>query len=209
MSGLLIAIEGIDGSGKTTLANAISAGLTQARARHILTREPGGSALGKRIRELLLDTDHHPDPHTELLLYAADRAQHVHHVIRPALDRGLTVITDRYTASTIAYQHHGRGLPLHTIKSLNRFATSKLEPDLTLLLDLHPDQARERTGVRPIRDRLEQEGEGFLHRARAGFLRQAENDPTWITLDATHEPHANEVLALQLIQRLRARPKAA
>ena len=173
------------------------------------TPEPGGSTLGKSIRELLLRPEHHPAPETELLLYAADRAQHVHQVIRPALERGLTVITDRFTASTIAYQHHGRGLPLHTIRSLNRFATGGLTPSLTLLLDLHPDQARERMGARPILDRLEREDHAFLHRARAGFQRQAKHDPTWVTLDATLEPATNAWLALELIHRLQTRARAA
>lgn len=194
----LISLEGIDGSGKTTLARLLSDALNLIGVPHILTREPGGTPLGKSLRQLLLDPQHAPTPKAELLLYAADRAQHVETVIKPALERGHTVITDRYTASTVAYQHYGRGLPLGTIVELNRLATGGLWPNHTILLDLDPKEAAIRTGRR-TRDRLERDTLSRLNDIRHAYLDQASIDPTWLVLDATQDPHTLAMLALDRI----------
>lgn len=194
----LIALEGIDGSGKTTLARLLSDALNLIGVPHILTREPGGTPLGKSLRQLLLDPQPAPTPKAELLLYAADRAQHVETVIKPALERGHTVITDRYTASTVAYQHYGRGLPLGTIVELNRLATGGLWPKHTILLDLDPKEAAIRTGRR-TRDRLERDTLSRLNDIRHAYLDQASIDPTWLVLDATQDPHTLAMLALDRI----------
>lgn len=203
-----IALEGPDGAGKTTLARLLSDALTLMGVPHTLTREPGGTRLGKRIRELLLDPEHAPTPTTELLMYAADRAQHVETLIKPALEQGRTVITDRYTASTVAYQHFGRGLPIGTIVELNRLATGGLQPDLTILLDIHPEEAALRTGRR-TRDRLEQDTLTRLHDIRRGYLDQAQSDPTWLVLDATQAPHTLAMHALDRITQHEREPQVA
>lgn len=203
--GSFIAIEGIDGSGKTTLAEAIAEDL-RARGQVVtLTREPGGTPLGHAIRQLLLDHAHAPIPLAELMLYAADRAQHVNTLIKPAIDRGETVITDRYTGSTTAYQHHARGLPIDTIHHLNHLATNDLKPDLTILLDLDPRRALERTTSKR-RDRIETDTLDRLYRIRRGYQHQAANDPTWVTLDAHQRP---EVLLLYALSHIDVKAKVA
>lgn len=193
-----IALEGVDGSGKSTLIQHLADALHRLHIPHTLTREPGGTDLGRQARKLLLDHKHAPTPTTELLLYAADRAQHVETVIQPALDRGKVVITDRYTASTIAYQHYGRGLPLATIVELNQLATRGVRPTLTILLDIEPQHAATRTRGRH-RDRLEAETLTHLHLIRYGYLQQAKNDPTWLVLDALDPP---ELLAVRALERI-------
>lgn len=193
-----IALEGPDAAGKTTLAQLLSDALTQIGVAHTLTREPGGTPLGKHIRELLLTPQHAPTPTTELLMYAADRAQHVETLIKPALAQGHTVITDRYTASTIAYQHFACGLPIGAIVELNRLATGGLQPDHTILLDITPQEALRRMRDRK-QDRLETETLNRMHHIREGYLTQAENDPTWLVLDATQDPHTLAMLALDRI----------
>ena len=139
MAGRFLVLEGIDGCGKTTQLKLLSqwlpgSGLMPAGATLLLTREPGGTPLGKALRELLLHPpqDSAPSPTAELLMYAADRAQHVEHLIRPALDRGDWVLSDRFSGSTLAYQGDGRGLDASTIRDLERIATAGVTPDLTL-----------------------------------------------------------------------------
>jgi len=180
IKGLFIVLEGIDGCGKTTQLQALGkwlphSGLMPTGAQLVTTREPGGTALGQALRELLLHPSDavQPRPITELLLYAADRAQHVATVIRPALDRGDWVLCDRFTGSTAAYQGHGRGIDLEAIYALESIATSdipfSLQPDLTLWLDVSLVKSCRRRGGRPA-DRIEAAGEVFQARVAAGFL---------------------------------------
>jgi dTMP kinase len=187
--GRFIVLEGIDGCGKTTQLEALrqwlpSSGLLPPGARVIVSREPGGTALGQALRELLL---HPPDgtapvPRAELLLYAADRAQHVETVLRPALERGDWVLCDRFTGSTAAYQGYGRGLDLGLIGALEYLATSGLQADLTLWLDMSLAESIRRRGGRPA-DRIEGEGEAFLGRVSDGFERLAAQRG-WTHIDA-------------------------
>jgi len=182
--GCFIVFEGIDGSGKTTQAGLLAAALGGRGVRVVLTREPGGTALGDGLRKLLLYSPGDIDPGAEALLYAAARAQLVAQSIRPALAGGAVVISDRYADSTLAYQGAGRGLSGDFLERINSFACRGLRPDLVLLLDLDPALALSRLG-RPA-DRLEGEGEGFLRRVRQGYLELAGRDPgRYLVLDAT------------------------
>ncbi len=191
--GRFVVLEGIDGSGKTTQLEALAAwlptsGLLPEGATVLCSREPGGTALGQALRQLLL---HPPDgtapcPSAELLLYAADRAQHVETVIRPALTAGEWVLSDRFTGSTAAYQGDGRGLPTLRIAELERIATGGLAPDLTLWLDLPLAESLRRRGHRPA-DRIEASGEAFLARVAEGFARLA-RERGWRHVDASQTP---------------------
>jgi dTMP kinase len=175
--GCFVAFEGGEACGKST-----QAALLATRLDAVLTREPGGTPLGEEIRGLLLHADHEVAPRAEALLMAAARAEHVHDVIEPALRNGRHVVTDRFTASSIAYQGHGRGLSLEEIVALSRFATAGLEPDLYVLLDVAPAVAAARR-VRD-RDRMEAAGEEFHRRVRDGFLAIAAADPRrWLVVD--------------------------
>jgi dTMP kinase len=173
--GRFIVLEGIDGCGKTTQLEALrqwlpTSGLLPPGARVVVSREPGGTALGQALRELLLHPPGStaPVPRAELLLYAADRAQHVETVLRPALERGDWVLCDRYTGSTFAYQGYGRGLPLGLIDTLSDIATGDLRADLTLWLDVSLAESCRRRGGQ-LADRIEGEGVAFLTRVVAGF----------------------------------------
>ena len=191
--GAFIVLEGIDGCGKTTQLQALRewlpfSGLMPLGARLIVTREPGGTALGQALRELLLHPPDavRPEPMAELLLYAADRAQHVAEVIRPALDAGHWVLCDRFTGSTAAYQGYGRGLDQEAIYALESIATSdipfSLQPDLTLWLDVSLAESRRRRGGE-LADRIEGEGEEFLARVADGFQNLA-RERNWVRIDA-------------------------
>lgn len=184
MTGRFIAFEGGEAAGKSTQTARLADRLDALR-----TREPGGTTLGLAIRERFLDPDTGElDPRTEALLMAADRAQHVAEVVRPALASGRHVVTDRYLFSSIAYQGHGRGLDPAGVERLNRWATDQLLPDLVVLLDVPVDVARARVAdVAP--DRLESEDVGFHERVRAGFRSQAAADPDrWVVVDGTRTP---------------------
>ncbi|MBC7342327.1 MAG: dTMP kinase [Clostridia bacterium] len=187
-AGRLITIEGIDGTGKSTQGRKLVDFLRQRGHDALLTREPGGTEVGERIRRLLLDCNSgHIAAPAELFLYQAARAQHVQEVILPALQRGQLVVADRFVDSSLAYQGYGRGLDLELIRTLNRAATGDLVPDLTLLLDLDPEAALARVGNRVqagtdrwffgLRDRLEKEGLEFYRRVRQGFLELARLEP--------------------------------
>lgn len=175
-----IAFEGGEGCGKSTqaalLADAIGA---------VLTREPGGTELGMRLRDLLLDpATEHVDPRAEALLMVADRAQHVAAVVRPALEAGRHVVTDRFAASSFAYQGYGRGLPLDEVRELSKWATAGTWPDLIVLIDVPVDIAAARLGA--DLDRFEQEGDRFHHRVTDGFRALAADDPSgWVVIDGT------------------------
>ncbi|HSB69304.1 MAG TPA: dTMP kinase [Candidatus Methylomirabilis sp.] len=188
MPGLFVTFEGGEGSGKTTQLKSLLAQL-RATGRDVLeTRDPGGTPIGKQVRELLLDRENtRMAAMAELFLYEASRAQLVDEVIRPALREGRIVLCDRFTDSTLAYQGHGRGLDRDLILRLNDLATGGLRPDLTLLLDLPPEvglaRAEKRlTHPRSRRDRMEAERLSFHQRVREGYLAIAAADPTRVVL---------------------------
>ena len=189
MTGRFLVLEGIDGCGKTTQLRDLAdwlpdSGLMPHGATLHCTREPGGTPLGQALRELLLNPPKEaaPAPNAELLLYAADRAQHVEQVIRPALDRGDWVLSDRFSGSTLAYQGYGRGLDLQTIVDLERIATAGIAPDITFWLDLPLQESLKRRGARAD-DRIEAEGEAFLARVSQGFQRLS-TERSWTAVTA-------------------------
>lgn len=202
--GRFVTLEGGEGSGKSTVARALARRLRAAGLPVCLTREPEGTPLGRflwrafRLRSPLPA----PDPLAELLLFEAARAQHVREVVRPALEAGQTVLCERFTDSTLAYQGYGRGLELELVRRLNALAAGGLVPDLTLLLDVPPEvglarKARQRAAA----DRIGQEGSEFHRRVREGYLALALEEPARIlVVDATRP--LPEVLAL-LWERLR------
>ena len=182
--GLFISFEGGDGVGKTTQIRILADLLAAADVDHVLTREPGGTGLGGAIRELLL---HGGDiaPRAEALLYAADRAHHVATRIRPALERGAVVLTDRYLDSSVAYQGAARALGPEDVRALSLWATDGLLPDLTILLDAEPGLAARRAMARGAKDRLERETDAFHAALRAQFLALAEAEPArFVVIDA-------------------------
>lgn len=183
--GCFITLEGGEGAGKSTQAALLATWLQeQTRREVVLTREPGGTPLGQSLRQLLLAPgEAEPSPTAELLLYAADRAEHIARLIRPALERDAVVLCDRFTDSTIAYQGFGRGLDRELIDSLNRLATTDLRPDLTLWFCLDPVEGLAR---RSAPDRLEAAGLEFHRRVHAGFVSLAAAEPDRIyPLDAS------------------------
>lgn len=175
MRGKFITFEGADGSGKTTQIEKIKAFYEEQGFECLLTREPGGSDLGNKIREILLHYDGEVDDLCELLLYMADRAQHVKKVILPALEQGKIVLCDRYIDSSVSYQGFARGLDIERIISLNKIATDNLEPDLTIVFDVATETAMQRVGDE--KDRLEQEGIEFHKKLRYGYLELAKMFP--------------------------------
>jgi dTMP kinase len=187
-TGFFIAVEGGDGAGKSTQVEALAGWIRAKGHEVVVTREPGATAVGKRLRSILLDVSSGGISHrTEALLYAADRAEHVETVVRPALERGAVVISDRYIDSAVAYQGAGRELAPTEIARINRWATDGLVPHLTVLLDVSPETARERFTEAP--DRLESEPPEFHQRVRAGFLTLAAADPTrYLVVDAGQDP---------------------
>jgi dTMP kinase len=175
VSGLFVAFEGGEGVGKSTQIARAAAWLRSLGHDVVETREPGGTVLGQAVRRLLLDPDGHVTPRAEALLYAADRAQHVDTVIRPALAAGKIVITDRYVDSTLAYQ--GAGRRLAGTREVVEWATCGLLPDLTVLLDLDPRIGLVRAGARSTLDRLENDSLAFHEAVRDGFLALAAEAP--------------------------------
>ncbi len=203
--GRFLVLEGIDGCGKTTQLEALrqwlpTSGLLGPGAALVVTREPGGTALGEALRELLLHPpgEATPDPLAELLLYAADRAQHVRQRIEPALAAGDWVISDRFVGSTAAYQGDGRGLPSEWITALEALATGGLVADLTLWLDLPLERSLQRRGHRPA-DRIESAGGAFLERVAGGFARLA-NERGWRRIEADQGPEQVSAAIRQQIQ---------
>ncbi|NED12792.1 dTMP kinase [Streptomyces sp. SID9124] len=189
-NGFFIALEGGDGAGKSTQVDALAEWIRAKGHEVVVTREPGATPIGKRLRSILLDVSSAGlSNRAEALLYAADRAEHVDSVVRPALERGAVVISDRYIDSSVAYQGAGRDLAPTEIARISRWATSGLVPHLTVLLDVAPETARERFTEAP--DRLESEPPEFHARVRSGFLTLAAADPTrYLVVDAGQEPEA-------------------
>jgi dTMP kinase len=182
MSGKFIVFEGVEGAGKTTQLQQTAEWLQTCYSDQdiIITREPGGTELGQKIRQLLLDPDSEVGKRTELLLYGADRAQHVESVIKPHLDRGDIVLCDRFTDSTIAYQGYGRGFDRSEIDQINQLATGGLQSDLTIWLDLDVEIGLGRVSLRGKPDRMEQANLDFHKRVRQGYQELANTYPNRI-----------------------------
>lgn len=180
MTGTFITFEGIDGSGKSTQLRLLSNYLRSQGCALVLTREPGGTPLGLRLRAALLDAHEQVDPLTELLVFAADRAQHVRRLLRPALQSGQVVLSDRYADATLAYQGAGRGFSTELVSQIVQLATEGLKPDLTLLFDLPVEtcleRTRRRTEGRHKGDRLDAENWEFHSRVREAYLQIAKSE---------------------------------
>ncbi len=185
-----VVFEGLDGCGKSTLLKKLQVFLESNSQKVTVSREPGGTELGRTIRQLLLS--HSLDPpvaKAEVLLYLADRAQHVETLIRPSLTQGHWVLSDRFKGSTVAFQEGGRSLQSEQIRQLNDFAVSGCDADLTVLLDLSVEESQSRINQRGgEQDRLESESLEFHQRVRQSFLRQAKEEKNWLVLDAVCTP---------------------
>jgi dTMP kinase len=187
VTGRFIAFEGGDASGKSTQAKRLA-----VRLGAVLTHEPGGTPVGAALRAVLLDPATHLSDRAEALLLAADRAQHVAEVVRPALAEGRHVVTDRYIGSSLAYQGFGRGLPIDEVRSLSVWATDGLWPELMVVLDVPLDVAARRQAGRGQPDRLEAAGAEFHRRVVEGFWALAAAEPErWVVLDGS--PHPDDV----------------
>ncbi len=188
MFGLFLVFEGIEGSGKTLQLDFLARHLRGRGVDPLVTREPGGTPLGRGIRRLLLE-DGDPCSMAELFLYLADRAQHVTQVVRPALEAGKVVLSDRFYPSTVAYQGYGRGLDIDFVREAASFqATGGLRPHLVVLLDLPVEEAMTRIRGRSL-DRMEKESLEFHARVREGFLTQAREEPElFLVIDGTRRP---------------------
>ena len=192
MAGTFITFEGIDGSGKSTQLRLLANFLKETGCDALLTREPGGTPVGNRLRAALLDAQEEVDPLTELLVFAADRAQHVRRVLRPALKSGQVVFSDRYADATAAYQGAGRGFSPELISEIIELATEGLKPDLTLLFDLPVEASTTRTRRRANGklqgDRLDAEDAEFHTRVRDAYLRLAAAEPQRVKVIETNQP---------------------
>jgi len=190
LNGTFITFEGIDGSGKSTQVRMLASVLRLRGLNVVQTREPGGTPLGARLRETLLDAQEQVDPLAELLLYAADRAQHVRALLSPALAAGRVVLSDRYADATVAYQGAGRGFEPSLVTEVIALATGGLKPDLTLLFDLSVAESKERARRRTTggggdaapSDRLELEAENFHARVRDAYLQIAAAEPARVRI---------------------------
>jgi dTMP kinase len=197
--GLFIAFEGGDGAGKSTQVALLREAFDTAGRTVTVTRQPGGTDLGREIRDLVLHGAH-VAPRAEALLFAADKAHHVDQLIRPALDNGEVVLTDRYTDSAVAYQGAGRDLGAQEIHDLNMWAVDDLVPDLTVVVDVSAQEGRRRRG--DVHDRLEAEEDTFHDAIRAHYLAMAQGNPQrYLVVDGTLAP--DEIHA-QVLERLRA-----
>lgn len=186
MFGKFITLEGIDGAGKSTHLGWLQDWLRERAIEHVLTREPGGTPLGEKLRELLLHHDMHLE--TETLLMFAGRREHIAEVILPALQAGSWVVSDRFTDATFAYQGGGRGLGIERIEVLEHWVQNGLQPDLTLLFDVPLEVSQERLAKTRVLDRFEQEQQDFHQRVRNCYLERARRDPARIKLIDSTRP---------------------
>jgi dTMP kinase len=194
LGGVFISFEGVDGCGKSTQLRMLASELRLRGHEVVATREPGGTPLGSRLRQALLDIDEQVDPLAELLVFAADRAQHVRALIRPALETNHVVLTDRYADATVAYQGGGRGFPDELVSEVVALATGGLMPDLTLFFDLPVEEGRRRAMERATgpQDRLDAEDAAFHTRVRDAYHRIAAADPERVRVVDANGP-AEEV----------------
>jgi len=209
---MFITFEGPDGSGKTTQARLLAAYLRERGYPVTLSREPGGTEIGDQIRAVLHDPRNSAmDARTEILLYSASRAQHVAQCIRPALDRGEIVISDRFADSTLAYQGYGRGLDLEVLRMITAFATGGLQPDLTLYLDITPGEGLQRRRLaRDEWNRLDAEALEFHQRVRAGYLELASLEPErWAVIEAARSVKEVQAEVRRLVETRLGRPENA
>jgi len=202
MRGLFVTFEGVEGSGKTTVAEAIAENLRQKGLTVTVTAEPRDTSVGRQIRQLLATVDERT-AWTETFLFLADRAEHVAKVIKPALERGEIVLCDRFTDSTIAYQGFGLGLPLEWLTQLNSIATNGLVPDLTLLLDIDPEMGLKRSQRETV---FERRSLDFHQRVRWGYLWLAKQEPHRVkVIDASQPLESVLTQALRLVEEALAR----
>lgn len=180
MKGKFITFEGSEGCGKSTQSKLLYQYLKQKRYRAIFLREPGGTKISERIRKILLDPHNHITPICEMLLYMAARAQIINDIIKPALLKGEVVICDRFLDSTIVYQGFGLGMEINFIKSVGKFVTAGIKPDLTILLDLPTEKGLSRCGR--VKDRIERRSLGYHQRVRRGYLKLAASEPKRIKI---------------------------
>jgi len=187
--GLFITFEGPDAAGKTTQIRKVAAYLNEKNRPYLLTREPGGTRISEMIRAIILDPEHKEmADETEVLLYAASRAQHVRETIVPALEQGKIVLCDRFVDASVAYQGYGLGVDIEKVLEINRFATGGLMPDRSYFIDISPEEAQKRMLSRSGEsiDRIEQKQRGYHDRVRQGFRRLYENDRTRIRMIDGH-----------------------
>ena len=184
--GLFITFEGIDGCGKTTQIELLKENLEEKGYTVLLTREPGAKGLGEKLREILLNYDGEVSSNCESFLFLADRAQHIDTIIKPAIDKGVIVLCDRHTDSTVAYQGYGRQLDLEQIYQLNKIATNGITPDITFILDIDIDTSLQRIGKG--RDRMENSGREFFERVREGYIEISKQEPQRVKLLQGNSP---------------------
>jgi dTMP kinase len=202
MRGLFVTFEGVEGSGKTTVAKSIAENLRQKGLTVVVTAEPGDTSVGSQIRQLLATVSERT-AWTEAFLFLADRAEHVAKVIKPALERGEIVLCDRFTDSTIAYQGFGLGLPLEWLTQLNSIATNGLVPDLTLLLDIDPEMGLKRSQRETV---FERRSLDFHQRVRWGYLWMAKQEPHRVkVIDASQPLESVLTQAMRLVEEALAR----
>lgn len=198
--GLFITFEGGDGCGKTTQIKLLEEYLKNKGYETLLTREPGAKGLGEKIREILLNYDGEVSPRCESFLFLADRAQNIDCIVKPALEKGVIVICDRHTDSSVAYQGYGRGLDIDRINMLNNLATSGLKPDLTIVLDVDVETSQARVGSQ--KDRMESAGIEFFKRVRQGYLEIAKKEPERVkVVDSTQSIEDIHKKVLELVGR--------
>jgi len=214
VTGLLITFEGPDGAGKTTQIKLLNEALQAGGYGVVLTREPGGTLIGDQIRQVILNPDHKEmAAETEVLLYAAARAQHIRQKIVPALRQGKIVLCDRFVDASLAYQGYGLGVGEEMVRTINQFATGGVMPEITFLLDIPPEEGRKRLEKRARLDRIEQKDLAYHQRVREGFLKLAEREERIMVIDATQEIDVIHRVVLHAVGKLlaakRITPKAS
>jgi dTMP kinase len=213
LRGKFVTFEGIDGSGKTTQLRMLASDLRVKGYNVLTTMEPGGTPLGRRLREAFLETEENVSPLAELLLFAADRAQHIDLLITPAIEEGKIIISDRFADATFAYQGAGRGFPERLVNQVIKLATGGLKPDLTLFFDVSVDKALMRTNSRSKSgekiNRMDFETTEFYERVRAAYLQISEKEPDrFVKIDANSSVEEIHKLVLQIITDFLARAES-